>query len=59
MCLVDFLQHLKRYGRDTLPELMIKTSDSGEAKYGFVFVPHDREGVDLISGESGSARLSG
>jgi hypothetical protein len=48
MCLVDFLQHLKRYGRDRLPELMIKTSNSGEAKYGFVFVPHDRDGVDLM-----------
>jgi hypothetical protein len=30
MCLVDFLQHLKRYGQDRLPELMIKTCDSGE-----------------------------
>jgi hypothetical protein len=50
MFLVDFLQHLKRYGRDRLPELMIKTSDSGEAKYVFVFVPHDRDGVDLMLG---------
>jgi hypothetical protein len=44
MFLVDFLQHLKRYGRDRLPELRIKTDDQGD----FVLVYRDRDGADLM-----------
>jgi hypothetical protein len=48
MFLVDFLQHLKRYGRDRLPELEIKAHDGG-AKGGFVFADRDGDGADLMN----------
>jgi hypothetical protein len=48
MFLIDFLQHLKRYGRERLPELRIKTDDQGDAKGSFVFVYRDRDGADLM-----------
>jgi hypothetical protein len=48
MFLIDFLQHLKRYGRDRLPELQIKTDDQGSTKGGFVLVYRDRDGADLM-----------
>ena len=44
MFLVDFLQHLKRYGRDRLPELRIKTDDQS----GFVLVYRAQDGADLM-----------
>jgi hypothetical protein len=44
MFLVDFLQHLKRYARDRLPELRIRTDDQG----GFVLAYHDQDGADLM-----------
>jgi len=49
MFLIDFLQHLKRYGRDRLPELRIKCDDQGGTKGGdFVLVYRDRDGADLM-----------
>jgi hypothetical protein len=40
----DFLQHLKRYGRDRLPELKITAHDPIEASGGFIF----GDGADLF-----------
>jgi hypothetical protein len=48
MFLIDFLQHLKRYGRDRLPELRIKEDDHGVAKGSFLLVYRDRDGADLM-----------
>lgn len=50
MFIIDFLQHLKRYGRDRLPELRIKTDDQGSTKGEFVLVYRDRDGADLMLG---------
>ena len=44
MFLDDFLQHLKRYGRDRLSELRVGTDDQG----GLVLAYHDQDGADLM-----------
>ena len=43
MFLVDLLQHLRRYGRDRLPELRLETADQS----GFVLAYRD-DGADLM-----------
>jgi hypothetical protein len=48
MFLVDFLQHLKRYGRDRLPKLQITAHDQDGESGGFLFVYRDRDGADLM-----------
>jgi hypothetical protein len=44
---VDFLQHLKRYSRDRLPELKITGHDAREASGGFLFA-YRGDGADLV-----------
>jgi hypothetical protein len=44
---VDFLQHLKCYSRDRLPELKITGHDAHEASGGFLFT-YRGDGADLF-----------
>jgi hypothetical protein len=51
MFLVDFMQHLKRYERDRLPELrstIAATNAQGDLVTGLLFAYRERNGADLM-----------